>query len=122
VLVLCCPLTPETHHLIDSRRLSLLPPQAIVVNLARGDVIEEPALIDSLRAGAVAAACLDVFATEPLPDDSPLWRLDNVLVSPHSASTVDVENQLITDLFCRNLKNWLAGQPLLNLFQAERGY
>ena len=110
VLVLCCPLTPQTHHLLDRRRLSLMPPEAIVINLSRGDVIEEPALIEALQSGMISAACLDVFSTEPLPEASPLWQLDNVIVSPHSASTVDEENRLITDLFCMNLENWL-GRP-----------
>jgi phosphoglycerate dehydrogenase-like enzyme len=122
VLVLCCPLTAETYHLLDRRRLSLLPQRAVVVNIARGDVIEEEALIDSLVSGEIGGACLDVFSIEPLPDQSPLWQLSNVIVSPHSASTVDSENRLITDLFCRNLENWLAGRPLTNVFRAERGY
>jgi glyoxylate/hydroxypyruvate reductase A len=122
VLILCSPLTPETFHLIDRRRLTLLPPRSIIVNIARGDVIDEPALIDALASGDIAGACLDVFSTEPLPEESPLWHLPNVIVSPHSASTVDAENALITDLFCRNLESWLAGRALENVFDADRGY
>jgi glyoxylate/hydroxypyruvate reductase A len=122
VLVLCCPLTPDTYHLLDRRRLGLLPPHAVVVNIARGDVIDEEALTDSLLSEGIAGACLDVFSAEPLPEKSRLWELPNVIVSPHSASTVDAENGLITDLFCSNLDSWLAGRPLANVFHAERGY
>jgi phosphoglycerate dehydrogenase-like enzyme len=122
VLVLCCPLTPQTYHLLDRRRLAMLPEHAVLVNIARGDVVDEEALTDSLVSRRIAGACLDVFSSEPLTEQSPLWQLPNVIVSPHSASTVDVENELITDLFCRNLESWLAGRPLTNVFQAERGY
>jgi phosphoglycerate dehydrogenase-like enzyme len=122
VLVLCCPLTPQTYHLLDRRRLALLPDHAVLVNIARGDVVDEEALTDSLVSRRIAGACLDVFSTEPLPKESPLWQLPNVIVSPHSASTVGAENALITDLFCRNLESWLAGRPLTNVFQPERGY
>jgi phosphoglycerate dehydrogenase-like enzyme len=121
-LVLSCPLTPQTHHLLDARRLSLLGPGAIVVNVARGDVVDEPALIDALRSGRLRGAALDVFAEEPLPPDSPLWDLPNVLVSPHSASTLAAENGRIVDLFCDNLRRYLAGEPLLNVLDKELLY
>lgn len=121
-LVLCLPLTPETHGLIDERRLRLLPRGAVIVNIARGSVIDEPAMIDALRDGQLGGACLDVFATEPLPPDSPLWDMPNVLISPHSASTVDQENAVLTDLFCDNLRRWLDGRPLRNVYVPERGY
>jgi phosphoglycerate dehydrogenase-like enzyme len=122
VLVLCCPLTPQTEGLIDARRLALLPPGAILVNISRGQVVDEPALIRSLRDGHLGGAALDVFATEPLPAGSPLWDLDTVLVSPHSASTVAAENAALTDLFCDNLRSYLAGEPLRNLYHRDRGY
>jgi phosphoglycerate dehydrogenase-like enzyme len=122
VIVLCCPLTAETRDLLDARRLELLPDHAIVINLARGDVITEDALISALAGRTIGGACLDVFSTEPLPADSPLWDMDNVIVSPHSASTVEAENGLITDLFCSNLRNWLSGEQLTNVYQRARGY
>ncbi|CAN5143915.1 hypothetical protein BH09PSE6_BH09PSE6_11510 [soil metagenome] len=84
-LVLACPLTAETRGLIDARRLALMPAGASIVNIARGAVIDEPALIAALQSGHLAAAYLDVFATEPLPADSPLWELPNVLMSAHCA-------------------------------------
>jgi glyoxylate/hydroxypyruvate reductase A len=122
VLVLCCPLTPETEGLIGARQLALLPAEAVLVNLARGPVVDEPALIASLAEGHLAGAALDVFATEPLPDASPLWALDSVLVSPHSASTVDGENAALTDLFLDNLRRFREGAPLRNRYHRDRGY
>jgi glyoxylate/hydroxypyruvate reductase A len=121
-VVLCCPLTPETRGLFDARRLRLLPRGAIVVNIARGPVIDEDAMAGALADGHLGGACLDVFAVEPLPPGSPLWGMSNVIVSPHSASTVENENALIADLFCDNLRRWLDGQPLRNVYSHARGY
>ncbi len=121
-LVLCCPLTPETHGLISEHRLRQLPAGAVVVNISRGQVIDEPALVRALDDHHLGGACLDVFATEPLPADSPLWDLSNLIVSPHSASTVDGENAALTDLFCDNLRRWLDGQALRNVYVPGRGY
>jgi glyoxylate/hydroxypyruvate reductase len=115
VVVLATPHTDETHHLLDSRRLALLRPSAILVNVARGDVVDEPALVDALRADRLRGAALDVFEREPLPPESPLWDLPNVFVSPHSASTVAAENGRIVELFCRNLRAYLDGAPMLNV-------
>ena len=121
-LILTCPLTERTHHLIGSRELALLPPGSVLVNLSRGQVIDEGALIEVLASGRLGGACLDVFETEPLPSDSPLWAMDNVIISPHSASTVAAENGLLTDLFIDNIGRWLAGEPLRNVFDKEAGY
>lgn len=122
VLVLIVPHTPQTEKLIGARELALLPRGAYLVNIARGAVVDEPALIEALRAGRLGGAALDVFAEEPLPPGSPLWEMPNVLVSPHSASTSDRENQRITDLFCDNLRRYLAGEPLRNVLDPERMY
>jgi glyoxylate/hydroxypyruvate reductase A len=100
-LVLACPLTERTHRL---------------------QVVDEPAMASALRAGRLRGAVLDVAEIEPLPDGSPLWDLPNVLVSPHSASTVESENRRIVDLFIENLRRWLDGRPLLNRFDRARGY
>jgi phosphoglycerate dehydrogenase-like enzyme len=121
-IVLCCPLTPETRGLLSARRLRLLPPGAIVVNIARGPVIDEPAMIEALADGHLGGAFLDVAAVEPLPAESPLWDMPNVLISPHSASTVDAENGTLTSLFCDNLRRWLDGAPLRNVYSREKGY
>ncbi|MET3509851.1 D-2-hydroxyacid dehydrogenase [Plantibacter sp. MCCC 1A11337] len=122
VLVLCTALTPETENLISADRIAMLPTHAAVVNISRGQVVDEDALIDALRAGRLGGAALDVFREEPLPADSPLWDLENVLISPHSASTVESENATLTALFIENLARYRAGEPLLNRFDAERGY
>ncbi|KAA2252716.1 D-2-hydroxyacid dehydrogenase [Solihabitans fulvus] len=122
VLVLCCPLTEQTTGLLSRARLDLLPRQAIVVNVARGAVLDEPALLDALRSGRLAGACLDVVATEPLPADSPVWDTPNLLLSPHSAANAAEENERIVTLFAQNLLRYLAGRPLRNLFDPARGY
>ncbi len=122
ILILCSPLTPETRGMIDERRLRLLPRGAIIVNIARGPLIDEGALIGALMNGHLGGAGLDVFATEPLPTDSPLWDMDNVIVSPHSASTVYQENAVLTDLFCDNLRLLMEGAPLRNVYDSSRGY
>ncbi len=122
VLVLSCPHTSETDRLIDQRRLAMLPPTAVLINVARGQVVDEPALVRALADSRLGGAALDVAATEPLPGDSPLWALPNVIISPHSASTVEGENAAIVDIFRSNLKAYLAGDQLVNVFQPGRLY
>jgi glyoxylate/hydroxypyruvate reductase len=121
-LVLACPLTEQTRHLISAHQLALMRPGAVLVNISRGQVVDEDALIAALSSGHLGGACLDVFETEPLPASSPLWRLDNVIISPHSASTVAAENRLLAELFTDNLQRWLAGRPLRNLYDRAAGY
>jgi glyoxylate/hydroxypyruvate reductase A len=121
-LVLACPLTEQTRGLIGAAELALLRPGSVLVNISRGPVVDEEALVGALQAGHLGGACLDVFATEPLPAGSPLWDLPNVIVSPHSAATVAAENGLITDLFIDNLRRWLAGRPLRNSYDRAAGY
>lgn len=121
-LVLVAPLTEQTQGMLGRSQLALLPPGAAVINIGRGALIDEVALIDSLQSGHLGGAYLDVFAKEPLPLDSPLWTVPNVLVSPHSSSTSDRENARLTQLFCNNLRLHLAGQPLQNLYDPDRGY
>jgi phosphoglycerate dehydrogenase-like enzyme len=95
---------------------------AVVVNVARGGVVNEGALVQALTDGRIRGAALDVFEVEPLPQESPLWHLPNVIFSPHSASTVAAENERIVDIFLENLGNFLSGRPLRNQFRADRGY
>jgi glyoxylate/hydroxypyruvate reductase len=121
-LVLACPLTDQTRGLIGARQLRLLPRGAVVVNVSRGQVIDEEALIDALASGHLGGAFLDVFAVEPLPAASPLWAMRNVVISPHSASTVAAENGRITGLFCDNLRRWLDGRELRNVYDRAAGY
>ena len=122
ILVLAVPLTAETENLIDASRVAALPEGAIVVNVARGQVIDEAALTEALMTGSLGGAALDVFEVEPLPAGSPLWNLPNVLISPHSASIAAVENEVLTDLFIENFRRLRAGEPLRNLYDSARGY
>lgn len=118
ILLLCVPHTPETEHMIDRPVLDALRPSAMLINIARGQVVDEPAMIEVLRRGSLGSAALDVAAVEPLPGDSPLWDLPNVMISPHSASTVPEENGRITDLFIHNMNCILESREdeMRNLF------
>ena len=102
--------------------LAAMPEGALLINVARGPVVDEPALVHALRDGRLGGAALDVAEVEPLPADSPLWDLPNVLISPHSASTVEAENRRIVDIFLANLQRYLEGLPLINRFDRARGY
>lgn len=114
-LILVCPLTPQTQGLIDRQALLAMPAQGQLINVARGEVVVEADLIEVLRQGHLASVYLDVFAHEPLPADSPLWRMPRVLLTPHSAGHSDGNPARVTELFLSNLGRWHAGQPLANV-------
>jgi phosphoglycerate dehydrogenase-like enzyme len=120
---LTTPLTPETRTLLDARRLALLPRGAIVSNIGRGALIDETALVASLKSGHLRGAALDVFQQEPLASDSPLWHLPSVLHTPHMAG---VSPRLFWDrlsaLFLDNFARYRAGEPLRNLVDKHAGY
>jgi glyoxylate/hydroxypyruvate reductase len=122
ILVLTCPLTPETFRLIGPAEIAALGSDGILVNIARGAIVDEPALIEALRQRAIRGAVLDVAESEPLAASSPLWDFGNVLISPHSASTLATENVALVDLFLRNLALFQAGEPLINRYDPARGY
>ncbi len=113
-IVISLPLTPQTTGLLDATAIARIKPGATLVNVGRGGVLDEPALIDALRSERLAGAALDVFATEPLAADSPLWELPNVLVSPHTAGLSVHENKRLVSLFVENLSRYLRGEDLLN--------
>jgi phosphoglycerate dehydrogenase-like enzyme len=121
-LVLATPQTPETERMIAAPQIDLLPRGAVIINVGRGVLIDEPAMVAALQSGKLGGAVLDVFATEPLPSDSPLWDMPNVFVSPHSASTVESENERIVDIFCENLRRYQGGERLYNLLDVEKRY
>jgi glyoxylate/hydroxypyruvate reductase len=121
-VVLAVPHTPQTERLLGRAELAVMRPGAVLINVARGAVVDEAALIGALRDGRLGGAALDVLSTEPPADDNPLWTMPNVLISPHSASTVTSENTRLTDLFCENLIRYTRGEPLLNVFDRERLY
>jgi glyoxylate/hydroxypyruvate reductase len=116
-MVVSLPLTEQTAGLIDRAVIDRLPGHCIFVNVGRGGVVDEPALIDALAGRRIAGAVLDVFATEPLPPDSPLWSLPNVLVTPHAAALSARENERIVELFADNLRRYLDGRPLANVVE-----
>ncbi len=113
-LALACPLTEETRGIIDAQALARLPRGARVLNIARGEVIDEPALIAALQSGHLGGAYLDVFATEPLPPESPLWDLPNVIVTPHNSAIAAGNDARTVQYFLRNLRAWGRGEPLEN--------
>ena len=121
-LVLAAPHTPETEGIIGEAELALMKPSAVLINIGRGALVDEDALIRALQQKRLAGAALDVFRVEPPPRDSPLWEMPNVIMSPHSASTVTQENARITDLFCDNLRRYLGGQPLRNVLDTTKLY
>ena len=121
-LVLATPHTDATEHLIGAPELARLPDDAVVINVGRGALIDEAALVAALESGRLAGAGLDVFAQEPLPDESPLWQMPQVVISPHSAGISDREGRRITGLFCDNIRRYLAGEPLLNQLDLQLLY
>jgi glyoxylate/hydroxypyruvate reductase len=122
-LVLACPLTTATRGLIDRRRLGLLPTGAGVVNIGRGELIDQDALCDALDSGHLSGAVLDVFTPEPIPCGHRLWTTKNMIISPHTAADDPATyNPISLDLFLDNLRAWRDGQPLPNRFDIARGY
>ena len=121
-LVLACPHTPETDRLIGAAELAHLPRGAVLINVARGAVVDQTALLAALHSGQLGGAALDVTNPEPPPKDDPIWEAPNVLLSPHSASTAVTENERIVDIFIENLRRWQAGEALMNELDAARGY
>ncbi|QHJ01520.1 D-2-hydroxyacid dehydrogenase [Xylophilus rhododendri] len=114
-LVLACPLSERTRGLVDAEALALLPASAHLVNVARGEIVDEAALIEALQQQRLAGAFLDVFHQEPLPAESPLWSLPNVIATPHSAGFSDGNAARVAAMFLENLGRWAAGEPLLRL-------
>lgn len=116
------PLTDKTRHFFNEEMFRAMKPTAFLVNVGRGGTIDEQDLIRALKKGWIAGAGLDVFETEPLPEDSPLWRLENVILTPHvSGFTAEYDDRAV-DLFTENLRRYLGGTRLLNLVSRDVGY
>jgi len=121
-VVLTAPLTPETRGMIGERELRAMKPSAYVINVGRGGTIQQMALVRALEEGWIAGAGLDVFETEPLPEDSPLWDMDNVLITAHYAGATPHYLERAVEIFLTNLKRYVAGEPLLNVVDKAAGY
>ncbi len=121
-VVLSVPLTAETKNLISERELRAMKPSAYLINIARGDIVDEPVLIRALKEHWIAGAALDVFSKEPLPKESELWELPNVILTPHVAAQTPEQDWLATQLFADNLRRYLQGKRLRNIVNKQRGY
>jgi phosphoglycerate dehydrogenase-like enzyme len=122
VLAIAAPFTPQTAGLIDGRRVGLLPQGALVVAISRGGILDEAALLEGLRSGRLAGAGLDVFAEEPLPADSPLWDVPNLLVSPHCSGSSWQTRERVWSITADNVRRFLAGEPLVNVCDKRAGF
>jgi phosphoglycerate dehydrogenase-like enzyme len=121
-VVLAAPLTPETEGMIDDAALAAMKRGSWLVNIARGRLIDERALLRALREGRIGGAVLDTFAEEPLPPDSPFYDLPNVIVTPHTSWSSSRVLDRSVELFCDNLRRFAAGEPLLNVVDPDAGY
>jgi phosphoglycerate dehydrogenase-like enzyme len=121
-VVLAAPLIEATEGLMNASRVAVMKPSAYLINVGRGPQVDEAALADALRAHRIAGAALDVFEREPLPADSPLWTLENLLITPHTAGLTDKLWHRHYDLFSDNLRRYLAGKPLQFIVDKHKGY
>ena len=122
MLVVAAPFIAETDRLIGADRLAMLSNGAVVINVARGRIIDEAALVAALQNGHLGGAVLDVFEQEPLKPESPLWTLPNVIISPHVSGVRPDHWAEVIDLFGENLERFQRGEPLLNLVDVQAGY
>jgi phosphoglycerate dehydrogenase-like enzyme len=121
-VVVICPETEETRGLMGKEEFAAMKEGAVLINISRGSIVDEEAMIEALQSGHLGGAAIDVANKEPLPPESPLWDIPNVIISPHSASTADNENQKLTEIFCDNLRRYLDKKPLHNLLDKELLY
>ena len=122
VVVSCCPITPKSHRVVSADAIGRMKPNSYFINISRGKVVDEEALIHALQSGRIAGAGLDVTYEEPLPEDSPLWDLPNVILTSHSAGASDQGLPRSIDLFVDNLNRYVKGEPMRNVVDKEKGY
>jgi phosphoglycerate dehydrogenase-like enzyme len=122
VIVLALALTPETEHIIGADELAMCEAHAWLINVARGRHIDTDALVVALQKGQIGGAALDVTDPEPLPDDHPLWRLENCLITPHVGNTPEMAMPLLSERIATNVRRWSQGEPLIGLVDPELGY
>lgn len=121
-VVVAAPLTPETEGMIGADEFARMKPTARIVNVGRGPIVDEDALVEALRAREIAGAALDVFVNEPLPPDHPFWDLPGMIVSPHMSGDFVGWTRALSELFLENYRRWIDGRPLLNVVDKQRGY
>ena len=122
VIVVAAPLTPETHGLLGKKEFAQLPQGAIVVNVGRAKIIDTEALIEALKSGHLGGASLDVFPQEPLPDDHPLWKTPNMILTPHTSGFRQGHWEEVVELYAENITRWVKGEPLKFRIEPELGY
>lgn len=122
ILMVCCPSTPETHKLLSYAQFNQMPDDSYVVNVSRGKVIDEEALVEALQSTKLAGAGLDVTYTEPCPPESPLWEQENAILTSHSAGSSQHIRRRAMQLFIDNLHRYVAGEPLVNVVDKQKGY
>lgn len=122
VVIITLPYTKETHHLINEDKFSCMKDNIFFLNIARGAIVDEKALINNLQSGKVAGAALDVFEEEPLPESSPLWNMDNVIITPHNSWISELRNKRRFDLIYENMKRYMKNQELINVTDISKGY
>jgi len=122
VVMTACPLTKETYHLIGAAELAIMKPSAYLINVTRGGIIDEPALVDALQNGQIAGAALDVTEKEPLATESSLWDAPNLIITPHRAGASQHRPRMIFEFFMQNLERYLKGKSLLNVIDKQRGF
>jgi phosphoglycerate dehydrogenase-like enzyme len=122
VVMTACPLTKETYHLISGPELAMMKPSAYLINVTRGGIIDEPALVDALKAGQIAGAGLDVTEKEPLPAESPLWDAPNLILTPHRAGASQHRPRKIFEFFLQNMNRYINGEKPVNVIDKRKGY
>jgi phosphoglycerate dehydrogenase-like enzyme len=121
-VVLAVPLTPETENMLGEKEFKAMKRSAYLINIGRGKVVEEPAMLRALKEEWIAGAYLDAFIQEPLPKGHALWNMENVLIVPHDSHSSPYSGDRLVDLFCDNLRRYVAGEPLQNICDPARGY
>ena len=119
---MCCPITPQTHKLLSHAEFDALPDGCFFINVSRGKVVDEDALIAALKSGKLAGAGLDVTYTEPCPPDNPLWTLPNVILTSHTAGASQNISKRAMQTFLDNMHRYVNGEPLINIVDKEKGY
>jgi phosphoglycerate dehydrogenase-like enzyme len=121
-ILLCLPLTENTRYLLDAREFAAMKRGTVLIDVSRGGIVRQSALIENLANGVLKGAALDVFETEPLPPESPLWTMPNVIITPHCSSVYDGWEQRSIKMFCDNVGRWRRGEALENVVDPRRGY